>query len=153
MTELDASIDSSKKKSLSGLDRIDYAIIRSLLPDLRLIFLNIFNELYVQGLFPDSWRLLVLTLVSKFDGKGIRPIALFPCLLKVFKRMVYRTETQFLLPDFQSGFRNSRSCTDNFTLTNRIHTVFLRKAVAVFLDIAGGGAFDNVIPNILIQAS
>jgi len=58
----------------------------------------------------------------------------------------------FLLPDFQSGFRNFRFCTDNLvTFTNRIHSAFLNNSftIAVFLDIAG--AFDNVIPQILIQ--
>jgi len=43
ITELDASIDSSKRKSSPGLDRIDYAIIRVLSPDLRTILLDIFN--------------------------------------------------------------------------------------------------------------
>jgi len=157
LAELDASINSSKRKSSPGLDRIDYAIIRVLPPDLRAILLEIFNDLYSRGCFPPSWRSSVLTLVPKPDGKGVRPIALLPCLLKVLERMVYRrlqwtAESRFFLPEFQSGFRNSRSCIDNLViLTNRIHTAFLRKAstVAVFLDIAG--AFDNVIPNILIQ--
>jgi len=66
--------------------------------------------------------------------------------------MQWAVETRFLLPDFQSGFRNFRSYIDNLvTLTNRIHSAFLNNAstIAVFLDIAG--AFDNVIPNILIQ--
>jgi len=140
MTELDASIDSSKRKSSLGLDRIDYAIIRVLFPDLRTILLKIFNELYSQGCFPHSWRSSVLTLVPKSDGKSVRPFALLPCLLKVFERMVYRRlqwiiETLFFLPEFQFGFRNSRSCTDNLvTFTNRIHSAFLCKAstVAVF---------------------
>jgi len=157
MKELDASIDSSKRKSSPGLDIIDYAIIRALSPDLRIILLEIFNELYSQSYFPHSWRSSVLTLVPKSDGKGVRPIALLPCLLKVFERMVYRklqwtVETLFLLPEFQSGFRSSRSSIDNLViLTNRIHSAFLRKTstVAVFLDIAE--AFDNVIPNILIK--
>jgi len=65
------------------------------------------------------------------------------------QRMV---ETHFILPEFQVGFRSSRSCTDNLViLINRIHLTFLNKSslVAVFLDVAG--VFDNVIPNILIQ--
>jgi len=155
--ELEVSIDSSKNRSSPGLDRIDYAIIRALPPDLRLVLLDILNELYCQGHFPNSWRASALILIPKSDNKGVRPIALLSCLLKVLERMIYRrlqwaVETHFLLPEFQSGFRNSRSCIDNLvTLTNRIHTGFLRKesTIAIFLDIAG--AFDNVIPNILIQ--
>jgi len=79
------------------------------------------------------------------------------CLLKVLERMIYRrliwfVETQFLLPEFQAGFRNSRFCMDNIvTLINRIHWGFLKKrsTIAVFLDIIG--AFDNVIPSILFE--
>jgi len=76
--------------------------------------------------------------------------------LKLFERLVYRRlqweiETRFLLPEFQSGFRTSRSCTDNLTLSNRIHSAFLIGAfiLVVFLDIEG--AFDNVSPSILVQ--
>jgi len=73
-------------------------------------------------------------------------------LLSPRRRMQWVVETRFLLPNFQSRFRNFRSCTDNLImLTNRINSAFLNKAptLAVFLDIAG--AFDNVIPQILIQ--
>jgi len=65
---------------------------------------------------------------------------------------MWLVETQFLLPEFQAGFRNSRSCIDNIiTLTNRIHWGFMKRTstIAIFLDIAG--AFDNVIPSILFE--
>jgi len=68
----------------------------------------------------------------------------------VYRRLSWHMETQFLLPEFQSGFRYSRSCADNLvTLTNRIQQGFLRRTptIAIFLDIAG--AFDSVIPSIL----
>jgi len=122
------------------------------------IFLNIYNDLFAYGLFPESWCSSLLIFVPKPDGKSLRPIALLSCFLKVLEEIIYRrlqwvVETRdFLLPDFQSGFRKSRSCADNLVvLTNRIYSAFLNNAftVAVFLDIAG--AFDNVIPSILIQ--
>jgi len=59
-------------------------------------------------------------------------------------------ETQFILLEFQAGFRNFQSCTDNLTiLTNHIHLAFLNKVplIAVFLDVAG--AFDNVISSLV----
>jgi len=68
----------------------------------------------------------------------------------IYRRLSWFIETQFLLPEFQAGFRPSRSCADNLvTLTNRIQQGYLRRfpTIAVFLDIAG--AFDNVIPSIL----
>jgi len=106
--------------------------------------------------FPSLGVATLLIFVPKSDGKGVWPIALLSCFLKILEKMIYRrfqwaVETRFLLPDFQSGFRSFRSCTDNLViLTNRIHSAFLNKAstVAVFLDIAG--AFYNVKPSILI---
>jgi len=52
--------------------------------------------------------------------------------------------------EFQSGFRNARSCIDNLTiLINRIYLGFMKNVpTVVFLDIAS--AFDNVIPSILL---
>jgi len=154
--ELESAIY-SRTKSSPGLDRFDYNIIRSIPSDLLMILLDIYNDIFAQGLFPDSWKRSLIIFVPKSSGKGVRPIALLSCFLKLLEKMLYRRmqwviETRFLLPDFQSGFRNSRSCTDNLVmLTNHINSAFLNKTpiLAVFLDIAG--AFDNVIPQILIQ--
>jgi len=72
----------------------------------------------------------------------------------IYRRLSWHIETQFLLPEFQSGFRSSRSCADNLvTLTNRIQQGFLRRTptVAIFLDIVVLDiAFDSVIPSILV---
>jgi len=88
--ELDLAVFSSKRKSSPGLDRIDYGIIRSLPSELMIKLLNIYNDLYSQGLFPESWRSSLLIFIPKSDGKGFRPIALLSCLLKVFEKMIYR---------------------------------------------------------------
>jgi len=116
--ELESAIHSSNTRSSPGMDQIDCGIIRSMPCDLRIILLNIYNDLYAYGLFPDSWRSSVLTFIFKPYGRGMRPIALLSCFLKILERVIYRRfqwaiETRFLLPNFQSGFRNSRSCADN----------------------------------------
>jgi len=103
--ELEMAIYSSKIKSSPGLDRFDYKIIRAIPTELLAILLEIFNELFAQGLFPDSWKSSLIIFVPKPGGKGVRPIALLSCFLKLFEKMVYRrlqwaVETQFLLPDF-----------------------------------------------------
>jgi len=157
LQELDMSIATCKLKSSPGLDRFDYRVISSLPQELKILLLDIFNEMFANGLFPDSWHDSLIILVPKPNGSGLRPIALTSCLLKTFEKMICRrltwlVETQFLLPEFQAGFRTSRSCMDNIiTLTNRIHWGFMRglPTVAAFLDVTG--AFDNVIPSILID--
>jgi len=56
------------------------------------------------------------------------------------------------VPELQADFRNFRSCADNLTiLTNHVHLAFMNRVplLAVFLDITG--AFDDVIPSILVQ--
>jgi len=90
----------------------------------------------------------------KPSESGLRPIALMSCLHKLFEKMIYRRfswfiGTQFLLSEFQAGFRSSRSCADSLvTLINRIQQGFLKRAstIAIFPDTAV--AFDNVIPSI-----
>jgi len=156
-SEFESAIKVSKRNSSPGLDRLDYSILRALPSDFCNFLLSVYNDLFSLGLFPASWKNSLLIFLPKSDGRGVRPIALLSCLLKLLERLVYRrlqwaVETRFILPEFQSGFRASRSCTDNLViLTNRIHSGFLHGAFtfAVFLDIEG--AFDNVIPSILVQ--
>jgi len=153
---LNVALELSRKSSAPGLDQFDYRLIRALPIPIRSVLLDIYNELYEGGLFPVSWRDSLVIFVPKPNGSGLRSIALMSCFLKLLEKMIYRRlswliETQFLLPEFQAGFRSSRSCADNLiTWTNRIQQGFLGRAstVAAFLDIAG--AFDNVIPSILV---
>jgi len=132
LQELEFAISSSKRGSAPGLDQIDYIIIREIPNDLRLLLLDIYNDLFSQGLFPFFWSTSLIVFIPKLGGKGLRPIALTSCLLKIFEKMVYRrlqwlTESYFIIPEFQAGFRNSRSCMDNLViLTNRIQSTFLR---------------------------
>jgi len=144
--EFESAIDSSKRKSSPGLDRIDYSIIRSLplvFPQVsREFLLKIYNDIFSQGLFPTLWKDSLLILLPKADGKSVRLIALLSCLLKIFERLVYHrlqwaVESRFIFPEFQSGFKNSRSCVGNLvTLSARVHSAFLQRAstYAIFLD-------------------
>jgi len=105
MREFESAIYSSKKRSSPGLDRFDYNIIRSFPLELLKILLDIYNELFEQGLFPDSWNFSLVIFVPKPGGKGVRPIALLSCFLKLLEKMIYRrlqwaVETRFLVPDF-----------------------------------------------------
>jgi len=155
--ELESAIHSFKRNSSPGLDRVDYSILHALPPNFRNSLLSIYNDLFSRGFFPDSWRKSLLVFLPKSGGRGVRPISLLSYFLKLLERLVYRRlqwaiETRFLLPEFQFGFRSSRSCVDNLViLTNRVQTAFLKGAsiLAVFLDIEG--AFDSVISSILVQ--
>jgi len=98
-----------------------------------------------------------MVLIPKPNNAGVRPISLLPCFLKIMERLVYSRlqwfiESRHILPDVQLGFRPDRSCIDNLViLSSDVHKGFINNSstIAIFLDIKG--AFDNVIPNILIK--
>ncbi|XP_071582342.1 uncharacterized protein [Temnothorax nylanderi] len=109
--------------------------------------------------FPEAWSHSLVYLIPKPHGKGARPIALTSCLLKLLEKMILNrihwcaeSGTSNLIPDHQFGFRKFRSCSDNLTILNaEIHNNNLlnKTTVALFIDIKG--AFDNVIPPILVD--
>jgi hypothetical protein len=84
------------------------------------------------------------------DPSKYRPISLTSCLGKLYERcivvrLVSYLETNKLLSNYQSGFRNRRSTSDNLLfLTQKIRESFNRKknALTIFFDIAK--AFDKV---------
>jgi len=82
---LKTAIASSKKIFSLGLDRIDYAIIRSFPICIHRVLLSIFNEMFDQGLFPQDWRTYLVIFVPKLNCYGFCPMSLMSCLLKIFK--------------------------------------------------------------------
>ncbi|XP_018397608.1 PREDICTED: uncharacterized protein LOC108775675 [Cyphomyrmex costatus] len=154
--ELSSAILTVRKKSAPGLDQISYELL-DLLPAQHLDYLlSLFNEIFSQGVFPDSWTSSLVVLIPKADGKSVRPISLMSCVCKLMERVLYRrlvwfVESRPILPQSQAGFRPFRSCDDNLAvLTTAIRSGFLEKSVtiAVFLDVAG--AFDSVDPFLLL---
>jgi len=71
ISELKAAIDSFCRNSAPGLDRVDYAIIRSFPPSIRLVLLTIFNEMFEQGLFPHAWRTSLVAFVLKSSRDSV----------------------------------------------------------------------------------
>lgn len=79
------------------------------------------------------------------------------CVLKLVERMLlfrlqWYFESECKLPEFQFGFRRTRSCLDNLTnLTAGITNGFVQNkdTAALFVDIKS--AFDNVQPQLLIK--
>jgi len=156
-TELYAAIKKMKLNSAPGIDQIDNRVISTLPNEYYKIVLAIFNSILVEGSFPTQWKQSLVILIPKFDSHSFRPISLLSCLLKLMERMVYNrlqwhVESQYIIPDSQFGFRPGRSCTDCLvTFSCEVYNGFAHgfSTIAAFLDIKG--AFDNVIPNILIQ--
>lgn len=155
--ELEFAIKSINTKSAPGIDKINYEII-SKLPEFYLrILLDLYNDIFNTKTFPEIWKSYLIVFIPKGKSDKVRPISLASCVLKLMERMINERlqwwfESDELLAKSQYGFRKGKSCIDNLSiLTSDIQQNFYKKdpVTAVFLDIKG--AYDNVIPKILIN--
>ena len=100
--------------------------------------LDIFNDIWESGKFPESWELSTVIPVPK-PGKGHTeptnycPIALTSCLCKTLERMintrlVWYLESNNLISPVQSGLRSKCSTNDNLIrLETFIRDAFIKK--------------------------
>ncbi|GFV06895.1 putative RNA-directed DNA polymerase from transposon X-element [Trichonephila clavipes] len=113
-----------------------------------LSLLSLFNRIWETHVFPTQWchaHVLPFPKPGKDPTSAInyRPIALTSCLSKLMERMVsarlmFHLESHNLLSPLQSGFRKSRSTTDNLLrLETSIREAFVKKQynISVFFDI------------------
>ena len=155
--ELDFAIKSSKSNSAPGEDKINYEIIKFIPEALQRVLLDIFNDCFSSGLYPDSWNTQLISFIPKNDSNKARPIALASCFLKLFEkiitnRLTWYTERNNFLSNSQFGFRKSKSCIDNLNIfVNFTQQAFYKgeKVAALFLDIKG--AYNCVIPDLLLK--
>ena len=117
--------------------------------------LDIYNQSWNTGTFPNSWK-EAKTIPLLQEGKdrhsktSYHPISLLSCLDKTMEHMVnrrlqYHLEKNGLLSPSQSGFRKNRSTKDQVTLLSQdVENGFQQKmkTLAVFVDLTK--AFDNV---------
>ena len=110
--------------------------------------LDIFNDMWETGTFPESWELATIIPIPKpgkdhAEPNNYRPIALTSCLCKTLERMinvrlVWYLESNNLISPVQSGFRSERSTNDNLVrLETFVRDAFVAKehVVAVFFDL------------------
>ena len=100
--------------------------------------LDIFNDIWETGKFPESWELYTIIPVPKprkdhTEPINYRPIALTTCLCKTLERMintrlVWYLESNNLISPVQSGFRSERITNDNLIrLETFIRDDFIKK--------------------------
>ena len=156
VTEFYVALESRGDRSAPGIDGINYEILHKIPDKCKLILLNIFNEMYKNDSYPKDWNTFI-HFTEKPGGNGLRPLALTSCCSKLFElllsnRLRWWVETQKILPKSQVGFRKGMSCADNLTvLTLEIDNAFKNKSqvLTAFLDVSG--AFNNVLPDILLK--
>ena len=131
-----------------GPDEIYYEFLKQL-PSCSLDFLlQAFNEVWVSGKFPTSWKQATIIPIPKpgkdnTDPSNYRPIALTSCLCKTLERMIntrliWFLESNGLITNFQCGFRSKRSTVDHLVrLETFVREAFIKKEhlTAVFFDL------------------
>ena len=154
--EFNVALESKNEGSACGMDGIDYSVLRALPIKYKLVLLDIFNEMYATGEYPEDWDRSFVHFIPKSNGAAVRPISLISCVCKLFETMVknklqWWVECHQVLPPNQTGFRRGHSTVDSLLgLTVGVEDAFSRGSglLAAFLDV--DAAFPSVNPDILL---
>ena len=131
-----------------GLDEIHYEFLKQL-PSCSLDFLlQAYNEVWVSGKFPTSWKQATIIPIPKpgednTEPSNYCPIALTSCLCKTLERiintlLIWFLESNGLITNFQCGFRSKRSTVDHLVrLETFVREAFIKNEglTAVFFDL------------------
>ena len=139
---------SKTNSSASGEDLIHYYMIKHLPSETSSFILALFNRLWNNCEFPQSWKKALILPFPKagkdlFNKLNYRPISLTSNLCKIMERMVnvrikWQLESTGAIDPIQYGFRQGRSTTDVLAgIDTDIKYAFARKqhVIAVFFDI------------------
>ena len=147
ISELENSLKNAHD-SAAGADEVHYQLLKHL-PRISLqTLLNIFNRIWEEGTFPESWTKATIIPIPKpnkdhTNPTNYRPIALTSCLCKTMERMInnrlnFYLESNNIISEHQSGFRKNRSTADQLVrLESYIRNAFVKKqhVVAIFFDL------------------
>ena len=145
--ELKAALKTAKKTA-PGIDKIEYTMIRHISESARALLLQIYNKIFLDGVFPTEWtKAILLPFIKPNKDSSLpssyRPIVLTSCLCKLLEkiinvRLVNILESKSAISPIQYGFRKSRSTEDVLV---RMQTAVLdafalhKHVFAVFFDI------------------
>lgn len=113
MEELSKAIKWIKNGKASGLDSIPNEMIKYLGESAQEAFLEIFNEILLNGTIPNEWKIIRVRPLHKGKGKVTNK---YVTVLK--KRLNDYQEEQECIGEIQNGFRKDRQFGDNiYTIT------------------------------------
>lgn len=132
--EISNIISDLKRRKAPGIDRIQSEHIIYGGTGLKLCIQHLFNSIIKIGEIPTSWKKDIIVPIHKGHNKpkkspnSYRPIALLPCMLKIFEKLLlYRIKSHILstveFPNIQQqGFQQKLGClTASFNLQETIH--------------------------------
>ena len=161
--ELESNLKLINKRSCPGLDHITGKMLMNLPFDCLQSLLIMFNYSLKHCILPQAWKDSRIILLPKKDSNPnepgfYRPISLTSCIVKLLEKIIMTRLTSFvesnnILTQFQSGFREKRSTHDNLIrITHDIKHGFLtnKKTCLVLFDVEK--AFDKCCHIKLIEA-
>ena len=141
----------------SGPDCIPVVVLKNCEPEFCYILAELFNKCLKESCFPDCWKVSSVIPVFKNVGKrstvkNYNPVSLLSAVSKVFEKLVNNKVVDHLkkcglFPDFQHGFRSSRSTADLLTIvsdSDRIAGAFNRSGATQAAAIDISKSFDRV---------
>lgn len=69
-SEFNRALEEKRNDSSPGMDGISFEVLKRLSPKFKLLLLDIFNEMYDRGYFPDAWRNVFVWFIKKPGGGG-----------------------------------------------------------------------------------
>lgn len=148
-------------KNKASTDGITLQIIKDSMPIIGNVLLEIINDSFQTGIFPEIWKTTVVTPIPKIAGTKtcteFRPINMLPTLEKIIEQIAKEQlqdylEHENLLIERQSGFRKNHSCETalNMVLADWKDEIEQdKKIVSVFLDLKR--AFETIDRDILLS--
>ena len=115
--EFSSALASCGARTSPGLDGIEYRVVRGLSSFSLDFLLAVYNRMFRDSSFPETWRNTLVVFISKIGTGKFRPISLTSTLCKLFERLVQRrvehmAEHGDWIPPNQYGFRRGRSFLD-----------------------------------------
>ena len=152
--ELNTALESCKNTS-PGEDNLPYILPKNVGHDKKTELLQIYNQCYMQGEYPEQWKQgMIVPIVKPNKDRALvssyRPITLLPTIGKIFEKIVQRRlnyvlERNNIFSKSQCGFRKGRSTID--VLLRLEHLIRESQnsnkiCLVVYMDLKG--AFDTV---------
>jgi len=159
--ELEETIHNFLGKSSLDCQEMSMDIVKKTAPNIIAPFLNIYNQSFQQGIFPDMMKsarvIPIFKSGNKTDHNNYRPISLLPQFSKILEKLFNHRLDSFLqtfeiLYPGQYGFQNNRSTASAVLelieeVTN--NTDKRKVSAGIFIDLKK--AFDTVNHDILIK--
>lgn len=155
--EFNSALLDSKCGTAAELDGITYELILKLPRFILKFILNLFNVIFLRLSFPKSCRITKVIFIPKPRGKGFRPISVNSALCKLFEKLIHKrleflADSEDWIPPSKYGFRKGRSVLDCVAaVITDISQGFLQKQGTLALEIDIEGAFNNVLPDLMIK--